>query len=138
MVENMAPIMFAGLIVFLLIGFPVAFSLMALGLFFGAIGIQVGLFSADFLSNLPLRVFGIVSNDLLLAIPFFTFMGTVLERTGLAEDLLEGVGQLFGPVRGGLAYAVILVGALLGAITGTVAASVIAMGLISLPVMMRY
>src|SRR5687767_15001336 len=111
MVQNMAPIMFAGLIVFLLVGFPVAFSLMALGLFFGFVGIQAGLFPPDFLSNLPLRVFGIVSNDLLLAIPFFTFMGTILERTGLAEDLLEGAGQLFGGVPGGLAYSVILVGA---------------------------
>ena len=134
----MAPIMFAGLIVFLLIGFPVAFSLMALGLFFGFISIQAGLFTADFLSNLPLRVFGIVSNDLLLAIPFFTFMGTMLERCGLAEDLLEGTGQLFGSVPGGLAYAVIIVGAIFGAITGTVAASVIAMGMIALPAMLRY
>jgi len=138
MVSNMAPIMFAGLIVFLLIGFPVAFSLMALGLFFGFVGIQVGLFSADFLSNLPLRVFGIVSNDLLLAIPFFTFMGTILERTGLAEDLLESAGQLFGGVPGGLAYAVILVGAIFGAISGTIAASVIALGMIALPAMLRY
>jgi tripartite ATP-independent transporter DctM subunit len=134
----MAPIMFVGLIAFLLIGFPVAFSLAALGLAFGAISIHLGLFAPEYLSNLPLRVFGILSNDLLLAIPFFTFMGAILERCGLAEDLLEGTGQLFGPVRGGLAYAVILVGALLGAITGTVAASVIAMGLISLPVMIRY
>ena len=138
MVANMAPIMFAGLIVFLLIGFPVAFSLMALGLFFGFIGIQVGLFSSDYLSNLPLRVFGIVSNDLLLAIPFFTFMGTILERTGLAEDLLESAGQLFGGVPGGVAYAVILVGAIFGAISGTIAASVIALGMIALPAMLRY
>jgi tripartite ATP-independent transporter DctM subunit len=138
MVENMAPIMFAGLIVFLLVGFPVAFSLMALGLFFGAVSIQMGLFTADFLSNLPLRVFGIVSNDLLLAIPFFTFMGTVLERTGLAEDLLESAGQLFGSVPGGLAYSVIIVGAIFGAISGTIAASVIALGMIALPAMLRY
>jgi len=138
MVENIAPIMFAGLIVFLLIGFPVAFSLMALGLFFGFVSIQAGLFTVDFLSNLPLRVFGIVSNDLLLAIPFFTFMGTVLERTGLAEDLLESAGQLFGSVPGGLAYAVIIVGAIFGAISGTIAASVIALGMIALPAMLRY
>src|SRR5918992_1633176 len=138
MAENMAPIMFAGLIVFLLIGFPVAFSLMALGLFFGIIGIQVGLFSPDFLSNLPLRVFGIVSNDLLLAIPFFTFMGTIPERTGLAEDLLESAGQLFGTVPGGLAYSVVIVGAIFGAISGTIAASVIALGMIALPAMLRY
>src|SRR2546421_3048841 len=134
----MAPVMFAGLIVFLLIGFPVAFSLAALGLAFGAISIYMGFFGPDYMANLPLRVFGILSNDLLLAIPFFTFMGAILERCGLAEDLLESTGQLFGGVPGGLAYAVIVVGALLGAITGTVAASVIAMGMIALPAMMRY
>jgi tripartite ATP-independent transporter DctM subunit len=122
----------------MLIGYPVAFSLAAVGLFFGFIGIELGIFQMSLLQALPERVFGILANDLLLSIPFFTFMGAVLERCGLAEDLLEGTGQLFGSVRGGLAYAVIFVGALLGAITGTVAASVIAMGLISLPVMMRY
>ena len=132
------PVMFAGMIVFMLIGFPVAFSLAAVGLFFGVMGIWTGHFSPDFLQALPYRFFGIISNDLLLAIPFFTFMGAILERCGLAEDLLEGTGQLFGKVPGGLAYAVIVVGAILGAITGTVAASVIAMGVISLPVMMRY
>jgi tripartite ATP-independent transporter DctM subunit len=136
--EIMAPLMFAGMILFMLFGFPVAFSLAAVGLFFGLIGIEYGFFPYNFLEALPLRIFGIMSNDLLLAIPFFTFMGAILERCGLAEDLLEGTGQLFGPVPGGLAYAVIVVGAILGAITGTVAASVIAMGLISLPVMMRY
>ena len=136
--EIIAPLMFGGLIVFMLIGYPVAFSLAAVGLFFGVIGIELGYFQLSLLQALPDRVFGIISNDLLLSIPFFTFMGAVLERCGLAEDLLEATGQLFGPVRGGLAYAVILVGALLGAITGTVAASVITMGLISLPVMMRY
>ena len=135
--EAMAPLMFGGLVVFLLIGFPVAFSLAALGLSFGILGIQLGFFVPDFLANLPLRVFGIVSNDLLLAIPFFTFMGTILERCGLAEDLLESMGQAFGAVPGGLAYSVIIVGAILGAITGTVAASVIAMGMIALPAMMR-
>src|ERR1044072_5731681 len=132
------PAMFLGMVIFMLYGFPVAFSLAAVGMFFGIIGIVTGHFSEAFLQALPLRFFGIVSNDLLLAIPFFTFMGAILERCGLAEDLLEGFGQLFGPVRGGLSYAVILVGAVLGAITGTVAASVIAMGLISLPAMMRY
>ncbi|GGC91244.1 TRAP transporter large permease [Chelatococcus reniformis] len=134
----MPPLMFGGMILFMLIGFPVAFSLSAVGLFFGVVGIWTGHFSPDFLHALPLRFFGIISNDLLLAIPFFTFMGAILERCGLAEDLLEGTGQLFGAIPGGLAYAVILVGAVLGAITGTVAASVIAMGVISLPVMMRY
>jgi tripartite ATP-independent transporter DctM subunit len=134
----LAPAMFAGLIVFLLIGFPVTFSLMALGLSFGLIAIEVGYFDLPFLQALPYRVFGIMANDLLLAIPFFTFMGVILERSGLAEDLLEGIGQAFGKVPGGLAYAVIVVGAILGAITGTVAASVIAMGMISLPIMMKY
>jgi len=136
--ELMAPLMFGGLIAIMLIGFPVAFSLAALGLGFGLISIHLGFFPPEYLSNLPLRIFGILSNDLLLAIPFFTFMGAILERCGLAEDLLDGCGQLFGAVPGGLAYAVIVVGAILGAITGTVAASVIAMGVISLPIMMRY
>ena len=136
--ELMAPLMFGGLILFLLIGYPAAFSLGAVGLFFSFIGIELGFFQPTFLQALPDRVFGILSNDLLLSIPFFTFMGAILEKCGLAEDLLEGLGQLFGPIRGGLAYAVIIVGAVLGAITGTVAASVIAMGLISLPIMLRY
>lgn len=132
------PLMFVGMICFMLIGFPVAFSLAAVGLFFGFIGIATGHFELSFLQALPLRTFGILSNELLLAIPFFTFMGAILERCGLAEDLLEGTGQLFGAWPGGLAVAVVIVGAVLGAITGTVAASVIAMGVISLPVMMRY
>ena len=136
--EQMAPLMFAGLVVVMLIGFPVAFSLSALGLLAGFVSIELGFFPPQYMANLPLRIFGIMSNDLLLAIPFFTFMGAILERCGLAEDLLEGTGQLFGTKPGGLAYAVILVGAVLGAITGTVAASVIAMGVISLPIMMRY
>jgi tripartite ATP-independent transporter DctM subunit len=136
--DNMAPLMFGGLIVFMLIGYPAAFSLAAVGLVFGFIGIKFGLIQPDFLGNLTYQLYGIFSNDLLLAIPFFTFMGAVLERCGLAEDLLDSIGQLFGPVRGGLSYAVIFVGAILGAITGTVAASVIAMGVISVPVMMKY
>jgi len=134
----LAPSMFAGLVIFMLIGFPVAFSLAALGLTFGFIAIEIGYFNLSFLQALPSRVYGIMSNELLLAIPFFTFMGVILERSGLAEDLLEGVGQAFGKIPGGLAFAVILVGAILGAITGTVAASVIAMGMISLPIMMKY
>jgi tripartite ATP-independent transporter DctM subunit len=136
--ENMAPLMFCGLIVFLLIGYPAAFSLAAVGLFFGFIGIELGHIRPDFLGNLTFQLYGIVSNELLLAIPFFTLMGAILERCGLAEDLLDSIGQLFGPVRGGLSYAVIFVGAILGAITGTVAASVIAMGVIALPVMLRH
>jgi TRAP-type mannitol/chloroaromatic compound transport system permease large subunit len=137
-IQNMAPIMFAGLIVFLLMGFPVAFSLGACGLFFGFIGIELGVLPEPLLQALPLRIFGIMQNDTLLAIPFFTLMGLILERSGMAEDLLETIGQLFGPVRGGLALAVIFVGALLAATTGVVAASVISMGLISLPIMLRY
>ncbi len=136
--DYMAPLMFLGLIIFMVIGYPAAFSLAAVGLFFGLLAVELGIIAPDFLGNLTYQLFSVLSNDLLLAIPFFTFMGVILERCGLAEDLLEGFGQLFGGLRGGLSYAVILVGAILGAITGTVAASVIAMGLISLPIMTRY
>jgi tripartite ATP-independent transporter DctM subunit len=136
--ELMAPLMFGGLVVILLIGYPVAFALAANGLFFGVIGIGMGLLSPALLQALPERVLGIMSNSTLLAIPFFTFMGLILERSGMAEELLDTIGQLFGALRGGIAYAVVFVGALLAATTGVVAASVIAMGLISLPVMMRY
>ena len=137
-IHNMAPIMFAALVAFLLLGYPVAFALAANGLIFALVGIELGLFRPDFIQALPERVFGVMNNDTLLAIPFFTFMGLVLERSGMAEDLLDTIGQLFGPIRGGLAYAVIFVGALLAATTGVVAASVISMGLISLPIMLRY
>jgi TRAP-type mannitol/chloroaromatic compound transport system permease large subunit len=136
--HNLAPIMFAALVVFLLLGYPVAFALAANGIFFGLIGIQLGLLDASLFQALPERLWGVMSNDTLLAIPFFTFMGLVLERSGMAEDLLDTIGQLFGPLRGGLAFAVIFVGALLAATTGVVAASVISMGLISLPIMLRY
>ena len=135
---NMAPLMFGGLVLFMVIGYPAAFALAAVGLFFGLGAIELGMISPNFMGNLTYQLFGVLSNELLLAIPFFTFMGVILEKSGLAEDLLDGFGQLFGGIRGGLSYAVILVGAVLGAITGTVAASVIAMGLISLPVMARY
>ena len=138
LIDNMAPIMFGSLVVFLLLGYPAAFSLGAVGLIYALVGIDFGLFAPDFLQALPERVYGVMSNDTLLAIPFFTFMGLVLERSGMAEDLLDTIGQLFGTVRGGLAYAVVFVGALLAATTGVVAASVISMGLISLPIMMRY
>jgi tripartite ATP-independent transporter DctM subunit len=137
-IHNMAPIMFASLVVFLLLGYPAAFSLAANGLLFALIGIELGLFRPDFLQALPERIYGIMNNEVLLAIPFFTFMGLILERSGMAEDLLDTIGQLFGTIRGGLAYAVIFVGALLAATTGVVAASVISMGLISLPIMLRY
>ena len=138
LIHNMAPIMFLALVVFLLLGYPVAFSLAFVGLSFAVIGIWLGLFETSFLQLLPERVWQIMSNETLLAIPFFTFMGLILERSGMAEELLDTAGKMFGPVRGGVAYAVIVVGALLAATTGVVAASVIAMGLISLPIMLRY
>ena len=137
-IHNFAPIMFVALVFFMLFGFPVAFALAANGLFFAFIGIELDLLPFELLQALPNRVLGILSNDTLLAIPFFTFMGLILERSGMAEDLLDTIGQLFGPVRGGLAYAVVFVGALLAATTGVVAASVISMGLISLPIMLRF
>ena len=137
--EWMPPLMFGGLVVFMLVGFPVAFSLMAAGLFFALIAMGEGFFGMPFLQAIPQRIFGsVLANDLLLAIPFFTFMGAILERCGLAEEMLDSMGQLFGRIRGGLGYSVIIVGFILGAITGTVAAQVIAMAMISLPVMMRY
>jgi tripartite ATP-independent transporter DctM subunit len=138
LIHYMAPIMFLALVVFLLLGYPVALALAAKGQIFAFIGIELGLFRPDFLQALPERVYGVMNNDTLLAVPFFTFMGLILERSGMAEDLLDTIGQLFGTVRGGLAYAVIFVGALLAATTGVVAASVISMGLISLPIMLRY
>jgi len=138
LIANMAPIMFVSLIIFLMLGYAVAFSLAACGLLFGLVAVELGVIQPAFLQSLPLRMFGIMQNDTLLAIPFFTFMGLILERSGMAEDLLDTIGQLFGPIRGGLAYAVILVGAMLAATTGVVAASVISMGLISLPIMLRY
>ena len=143
--QNMAPIMFLSLVVFLLLGYPVAFSLAANGLLFFIIGVELAPLSGGtinlswpLLQAMPDRLWGLLSNEVMLAIPFFTFMGIVLEKSGMAEDLLDTIGQLFGPIRGGLAYAVIIVGALLAATTGVVAASVIAMGLISLPIMLRY
>src|SRR5207237_6389957 len=138
LIQNMAPLMFASLIVVMLFGYPVAFALAATGIFFGIMGVELGLLSPALFQALPQRMWAVMSNDTLLAVPFFTFMGLILERSGMAEDLLDTVGQLFGPMRGGLAFAVIFVGALLAATTGVVAASVISMGLISLPIMLRY
>ena len=137
-IANMAPIIFISMIFFLLVGFPVAFALAANGVVFGLIGIELGLIGPQIFQAMPDRIFSVMANETLLAVPFFTFMGLILERSGMAEDLLDTVGQLFGPVRGGLAYAVIIVGAMLAATTGVVAASVISMGLISLPIMLRY
>lgn len=138
LIANMAPLMFGALMLFLLMGYPVAFALAANGLAFGLLAMDLGLLKPELFQAMPERVYGIMRNDTLLAIPFFTFMGLILERSGMAEDLLDTIGQLFGPIRGGLAYAVIFVGALLAATTGVVAASVISMGLISLPIMLRY
>ena len=138
MIAYMAPIIFISMVAFLLVGFPVAFALAANGVVFGLIGIELGLLTPQLFQALPDRIFGVMANETLLAVPFFTFMGLILERSGMAEDLLDTIGQLFGPIRGGLAYAVIFVGALLAATTGVVAASVISMGLISLPIMLRY
>src|SRR5471030_1297763 len=130
--------MFGTLVIVLLLGYPVAFSLAAVGIGYALVGIYLGLLPTSLLQALPQRIWGVMSNDTLLAVPFFTFMGLILERSGMAEDLLDTIGQLFGPLRGGLAFAVIFVGALLAATTGVVAASVISMGLISLPIMLRY
>jgi tripartite ATP-independent transporter DctM subunit len=138
LVEYIAPLMFVALIIVMLLGYPVAFALAAVGIGFALLGIQLGLLRPELIQALPERLWGVMSNDTLLAVPFFTFMGLILERSGMAEDLLDTIGQVFGPVRGGLAYAVVLVGALLAATTGVVAASVISMGLISLPIMLRY
>ncbi len=143
--QNLAPIMFAALVVVLLLGYPVAFSLGAVGLMFFVAGVELAPYSEGtihlswaLLQSMPGRIYEVMRNETLLAIPFFTFMGLILERSGMAEDLLDTIGQLFGTMRGGLAYAVIFVGALLAATTGVVAASVISMGLISLPIMLRY
>src|SRR5690349_19878502 len=135
---NLAPLMFAAMVLFLLLGYPVAFSLAANGILFALLGIELGLLDASLFQALPQRVWAVMSNDTLLAVPFFTLMGLILERSGMAEDLLDTIGQLFGRLHGGLAYAVVFVGALLAATTGVVAASVISMGLIALPIMLRY
>ncbi|MFN8695808.1 MAG: TRAP transporter large permease subunit, partial [Burkholderiales bacterium] len=137
-ISNMAPLMFIGLVVFMLFGYPVAFALAANGIIFGLLGIALGVLPPALFQALPDRIWGVMANETLLAVPFFTLMGLILERSGMAEDLLETIGQLFGGIRGGLAFAVIFVGAMLAATTGVVAASVISMGLISLPIMLRY
>ena len=136
--EWLAPLMFVGALVLIFSGYPVALALGGTALVFAFLGVELGMFDWHLLLAMPDRTFGIMSNFVLLAVPFFIFMGTMLEKSRLAEDLLTTVGQVFGPVRGGLAFAVVFVGALLAAATGVVGASVVAMGLISLPVMMRY
>lgn len=136
--EWLGPLMFAGALVFLSLGYPVAFSLGGVAILFGLIGISLGVFDPIFLTAMPQRIFGIMANYTLLAIPYFIFIGSMLERSGIAENLLETMGILLGRLRGGLALAVVIVGALLAATTGVVAATVVAMGIISLPIMLRY
>lgn len=136
--EALGPLMFLGALVLLGVGYPVAFSLAGVAIVFGVLGISLGVFDQVLIRALPSRIFGIMSNFTLLAIPYFIFLGAMLEKSGLAEDLLETMGMLFGPLRGGLAIAIVFVGAMLAATTGVVAATVVAMGLISLPIMMRY
>src|SRR6056297_1489284 len=136
--EILAPLMFAGALLLIFSGYPVAFALGGTALVFAGIGVETGMLSWALLQALPSRIFGIMSNFILLAVPFFIFMGTMLEKSRLAEDLLTTIGQLFGAMRGGLAIAVVFVGALLAAATGVVGASVVAMGLISMPVMLKY
>jgi tripartite ATP-independent transporter DctM subunit len=136
--ELIAPLMFLVAFIFIFSGYPVAFSLGGTALIFSGIGVATGFFEWTWLNAFPERIFGIMSNQVLLAVPFFIFMGTMLEKSKLAEDLLTTIGAIFGRARGGLALAVVFVGALLAAATGVVGASVVAMGLISLPVMQRY
>jgi len=136
--EWLGPLMFVGALVFLSLGYPVAFSLGGVAIAFAIIGVSLGVFDPIFLTAMPQRIFGIMGNYTLLAIPYFIFLGSMLEKSGIAERLLETMGILFGRLRGGLALAVVLVGALLAATTGVVAATVVAMGLISLPIMLRY
>ncbi len=138
MYDWLGPTMFLGALVILGIGYPVAFSLGATAIVFGIIGVSLGIFDPIIIRAMPSRIFNVMSNYTLLAIPYFIFLGSMLEKSGLAEDLLDTMGILFGPIRGGLAIAVVVVGALLAATTGVVAATVVAMGLISLPIMLRY
>jgi len=138
MYDWLGPTMFLGALVILGIGYPVAFSLGATAIVFGIIGVSLGIFDPIIIRAMPSRIFNVMSNYTLLAIPYFIFLGSMLEKSGLAEDLLDTMGILFGPIRGGLAISVVIVGALLAATTGVVAATVVAMGLISLPIMLRY
>lgn len=134
----LGPVMFVVAFALIFQGYPVAFSLGGTALGFAALGVWLGYFDWGLMYAFPERVFGVMSNFVLLAVPFFIFMGTILEKSQLAEDLLTTIGALFGSLRGGLALGVVFVGALLAAATGVVGASVVAMGLISLPVMLRY
>ncbi|MDH5578091.1 MAG: TRAP transporter large permease subunit, partial [Betaproteobacteria bacterium] len=129
--------MFAGLCSFVLLGFPVSFTLAGTALVFALAGIAFSVFDPDFLGVLPHRVYGVMTNEVLIAIPLFIFMGVMLERSKVAEELLDTMGQLFGRLRGGLGISVSVVGAMLAASTGIVGATVVTMGLISLPTMLR-
>ncbi|MEO0869574.1 MAG: TRAP transporter large permease subunit [Cyanobacteria bacterium J06642_11] len=138
LLDSLGPLMFLGALVLLSLGYPVAFSLGGVAILFGVLGIALDVFDPIFMTAMPQRIFGIMNNFTLLAIPYFIFMGAMLEKSGIAENLLETMGSLFGRLRGGLAIAVVVVGALLAATTGVVAATVVTMGLISLPTMLRY
>lgn len=122
----------------LMAGYPVAFTLGGVSLAFALLGHLFGLFDVGFLGAFPQRVFGVMTNEVLLAIPLFIFMGVMLERSRIAEDLLETMGRLFGPLRGGLGISVVIVGLLLAAAKGVVGATVVTMGLIVLPAMLRF
>ena len=137
MAEALDLLMFAAACVLLMAGFPVAFTLAGVALLFGFIGLQLDNFDTGFFSALPQRVFGTMTNDVLMAVPLFVFMGTMLERARIAEDLLENMSRLFGTLRGGLGISVSIVGALLAASTGIVGATVVTMGLLSLPTMLK-
>ncbi|MEP6060033.1 MAG: TRAP transporter large permease subunit, partial [Nitratireductor sp.] len=135
--ELLSGLMFVGIIGFLLLGFPVAFTLAGVSLLFGLTGMWFGVFDPSNLGSLTNRYIGYMTNEVLVAVPLFIFMGVMLERSKIAEQLLLTMGKLFGNLRGGLAMSVVLVGAMLAASTGVVGATVVTMGLISLPAMLR-
>ena len=137
MAEWMPLILFLIICVVLMLGFPVAFTLGGVSLLFAGVGLLTGTFDPAFLHAMPNRLYGILTNQILIAVPLFVFMGVMLEKSRIAEQLLRSLGLLFGPVRGGLSLAVVLVGALLAASTGIVGATVVTMGLLSLPTMLR-
>ena len=136
--EVLAVLMVATVIAALMAGYPVALTLAGVSLAFALLGDALGAMSFDILGALPQRVFGIMTNEVLLAIPLFIFMGVMLERSRIAEDLLETMGRLFGSLRGGLGFSVVIVGTLLAAAKGVVGATTVTMGLIMLPAMLRF
>ncbi len=135
--EILSLVMFAGACGLLILGYPVALTLAGSGLIFALIGTIFGVFNTNFLGGLPSRYFGVMVNELLVAVPLFVFMGVMLERSKLAEELLQTMGLMFGRLRGGLGLSVIFVGMLLAASTGIVGATVVTMGLLSLPAMLK-